>query len=91
MRVVKRPALFGKAADSIWAADFGGTILHWDGPPDPSTLWTAGEGGLLLRRDGDAWVRQRTDTTGALFGLKVRANGEVWVVGARGMILRRAR
>lgn len=44
-----------------------------------------------MRRDGDAWVRQRTDTTGALFGLKVRANGEVWVVGARGMILRRAR
>ena len=64
------------AAERSWRARNGGTFA-------------AGADGIVLRREGRAWVREATGSDADLRALAVDAHGVLWAAGNDGVLLRR--
>lgn len=54
----------------------------------PQDVWAVGEGGLLLRYDGQRWSRIPSDTKESLVAIAGRGRGDAWAVGREGTLLR---
>ncbi|QDG53688.1 hypothetical protein FIV42_23970 [Persicimonas caeni] len=72
---------------STWAEDElpeGVPLLNWVHVFDDGTPIIAGNGGTVLRREGDAWVAEQTPTEQDLWGIWGASPDDVWAVGGNG-------
>ena len=53
-------------------------------------VWTVGDGGVVLKWEGNVWNEVDTGTLSSLYGVW-GTDEYIWVVGASGAILRRRR
>lgn len=53
-----------------------------------SDIWATGDGGVLVRFDGQRWVHVTSGVKEDLYGIAARDERSLWVVGDRGVVLR---
>ncbi|HEX2551856.1 MAG TPA: hypothetical protein VHK64_09715, partial [Nocardioidaceae bacterium] len=76
------PGLLTHFAKAKWTRlDTGGTETVWWVGRAGSARFAVGEGGLVLRVEGDSAMRMTAPTTSTLFGVWGAAPDDVWAVG----------
>ncbi|MEO8700643.1 MAG: hypothetical protein ABI867_11395 [Kofleriaceae bacterium] len=70
------------------AAPVSGVLLHAVWAVDPGVVFAVGSGGVILRRQNNAWTHMTSTTTANLTGVWAASATDAWAVGEAGTILR---